>query len=250
MVRFLKRVWEDIRQGESIDVYVSVVLAIVLAILSVIDIVPADWIASVTLAVLALLAVAILGNRYKLEGIRNHLSRGMGDVLLREFPADVQSRLEKASEVWLVGGTLNRTSKRYYATIETKLKRGETVRVLIGDPREGTHSRSLQIAQYSCTKSAEEAKKEMGLTLGRLCRLQELAPDNLEIRVSSHYIRQGVFAFDPDKPNGCLYIEYYPFKQPQESLPKLVLHPEDGDWYVFFREQLRAVWDSGEPWQC
>jgi hypothetical protein len=72
MVRFLKRVWEDIRQGESIDVYVSVVLAIVLAILSVIDIVPADWIASVTLAVLALLAVAILGNRYKLEGIRNH----------------------------------------------------------------------------------------------------------------------------------------------------------------------------------
>jgi hypothetical protein len=59
------------------DVYVIAALAVVLAIVSTLDIVPESWIAEVTLGVLALLAFAGLVSRHKLDEIRSTLPKGV-----------------------------------------------------------------------------------------------------------------------------------------------------------------------------
>lgn len=248
MRRYLRRAWRDIRRGESIDAYVSITLAAVLTVLSLVDVVPESWTAAVTLSVLALLATGILGNRYRLEVIQDRLSRTADEVLVRTLPADLEANLEKGSEVWFVGASLNRTSKNYYALIEGKLQRGQSVRVVVRDPEGETCDLIVRHAYRAL--SVGGVRDEIRLALSRFCSLQAMAPGRLEIRVIDHHLSFGMFAVDPDKPNGTVYVEHYPYKISQESLPKLVLCPEDGYWYDFYRAQLEAVWANATPWQC
>lgn len=66
-MQMLRRIWEDVRRGENIDLYLTVGVAIVLALLNVLGFAPQSLIAPVTLAVLGLLAINSLVNRRKIE---------------------------------------------------------------------------------------------------------------------------------------------------------------------------------------
>jgi hypothetical protein len=248
MRRFFQRIWRDIRRGESIDVYASVFLAVILAILSIIDVVPISWVASVTLGVLALLAFANLGSRHRLDEIHAKLLQDPEHILLRNFPPDMQANLEKASEVWAVGVTLGRTIDNHYALLEVKLRQGNSVKILVGDPNSEWIKIIPQHSYVPVTKDYVESRIRQ--TLNRLCKLQSVASYDIEIRVLDHPIFQGMFAFDPEKQNGSIYVEYYPFKMPQSSIPKLVLFPEDRHWYEFYKTQLHALWERAKPWNC
>ena len=68
-MKLLRRIWQDFRQGENIDLYLTVIVSIVLAVLNIVNVVPPSWIAPLNLSVLALLSFAILGNRYRIETI-------------------------------------------------------------------------------------------------------------------------------------------------------------------------------------
>jgi len=66
---FLKRILDDIKHGENIDLYVTVILAIIISILNAIGLANSALLSSISLAILALLASAILGNRHRLDDI-------------------------------------------------------------------------------------------------------------------------------------------------------------------------------------
>ena len=74
-MKMLQRIWEDIRQGENIDLYVTATIAIVLTALNIVGLAPQSWIAPISLAVLGLLAIATLGNRYKMEQVIQKLTQ-------------------------------------------------------------------------------------------------------------------------------------------------------------------------------
>ncbi|UCG12249.1 MAG: hypothetical protein JSU72_17390 [Deltaproteobacteria bacterium] len=250
MKEFLQHAWEDIKQGESIDVYVSILVAVLLSILNITGIISASLIAPLTLAVLALLAIGILGNRYRLDKLHDHVSQHSetDDILLKNFPDDTEVRLNEASEVWLFGVTFGQFFRENYALLESKLVRGHSLKILLRDP-EGATTPLIAKHSYDPVKP-DQVKSLICLTLDRLCSLQRVSPDHLEIRVLDHPIPLGGFAFNPEKPNGVLYIQYYPFKMPEGSQPKLIVRPEDDYWYVFFKTQFNILWDSGKSWRC
>ena len=125
---FLKRLWQDIRHGENIDLFITVIVAIGLAILNLVGVTPTGLVAPLTLAVLGLLAVATLGNRYRLEESLETLNRTHTGLFQEKMPADMENELRNARELWLVGVTLNRTINTYYSMLEQKLARGDKVR--------------------------------------------------------------------------------------------------------------------------
>lgn len=68
MILILRQIWNDIRRGENIDLYITVAIAIPLATLSIFGIQQlSSWVAPLTLAVLALFAVSLLVNRQKMD---------------------------------------------------------------------------------------------------------------------------------------------------------------------------------------
>lgn len=244
MIKFLRNIGQDIRRGENIDVYLTIVIALTSILLSMVGFTDPGWIAGLTLAVLAILAVSLLGNRHRLEVIEHKLTEEVGGVFLQDFP-DIRADLERASDVWLIGVTLNRTVRNYHALLEAKLRRGDTLSVLLTEP-EGA-SVDLVARQGDASTSPDHIRSLIHMTLGRLCRLQDTAPDHLEIRVFDHPFICGGYAFNPDKPDGIIYVEYYSFRE-AASLPKLILRQGDGFWYEFYKSQLKALWESGVPW--
>lgn len=67
-MKFFKRIWLDIQNGENADVYLTLALALIVGVASIFA---SDPLTSLTLAVLALLTYSVLGNRRRVEELVN-----------------------------------------------------------------------------------------------------------------------------------------------------------------------------------
>jgi len=72
-MQLAKQIWEDIRQGENIDLYITIAFAIVLTVLNLTGIASQSLVAPLSMAILGLLAVTALGNRYRIERVLQEL---------------------------------------------------------------------------------------------------------------------------------------------------------------------------------
>ena len=114
-MQIFRRVWDDIRQGENIDLYIAVPLAIALAILNLLGMTPTSLINPVTLVILGLLATALLGTRHAVGELSSKLAQTADTILLDEYPSTFRANLENAIEVWIVGVSLTTQIRTYYS---------------------------------------------------------------------------------------------------------------------------------------
>jgi hypothetical protein len=247
-MKFLKRVWGDIERGENIDLYVTVFIAVGLVILNLFGTTPDTWIAPITLAVLGLLAISVLGNRYRVEEVLQKLKQSNTAFFFKGFPPSLETDFEAAQELWLVGATLSKTITTKYRLIEEKLRQGCTLKILLIHP-EGA-SLEIMASRYYAPQNrllgvqASNIKNSLQL----FCDLQKVAPENIEIRTVRNSLAFGATAIDPNSSTGILYLEHYPFRTVSASLPKFILKASDGEWYDFFKREIQTLWDAGETW--
>ena len=237
----IMNIWDDIKQGENIDLYLTVFVSITLALLNIFGLAHNDWIPSITLAVLGLLAVSSLVNRKKIEDALKDAKERDGNFL-DCFPADWQERMENADELWVVGVNLSRTVVSYFSLFEQKLKRGNTLKFLLVDP----NGEALRISGMRRPESGytQQNLALLQSTLQSLCELKRIAGRNIEIRIIDYPMSFGVFAVDPNTPKGAIYLSYYPFKNPGGAVPKLVLQPQNGKWYDQFKDEMENLWNN------
>src|SRR5574341_1403896 len=105
-MRLFNRIWKDIRRGENIDLFLTIVVAISLVALNVIGFATDKLIAPITLAVLGMLAITMLGNRYRIEELLQRNMQTNESFFLEEFPMTLITDFESATELWLVGVSL------------------------------------------------------------------------------------------------------------------------------------------------
>ena len=245
MTEAIKRVWTDIKQGENIDLYLTVIISLVLACLNVFGI-GQSKIGPITLAVLALLAFSSLANRRKLEETVDKLSRGQ-DVLLDHFPASREEDMIGAKELWLIGLTLNKTINSYYSRLYDKLNQGDRIRVLLVNPQSPY---SALVAQRKFSRDTPgEIKNYQELTLTKLCSLKKYFPKNIEIRTADYPPFFGALASDIKSIEGVIYIEQYSY-QMDDDLPKLIFQQNDTRWFQFYSQQILKMWNDGDEWNC
>lgn len=247
-MRALERFWKDIRRGENIDLYITVTVAIVLAMLNIIGIAPQTWVSPLILAVLALFAIATLVNRHKLETLLQTINQASGKLLVGSYPADLESDVERAKELWIVGVSLYATTMKYYSVLEKKLKEGSSIKILLVNP----DGQAIQIAatRRFGPVNVEDERSRVRMSLQRLCELQKLAKERLEIRTLDYPLTFGAFAIDPETFGGILYVEHYGFKTRRENVRKLVVHPNDEGWYNSIKTEIYDLWEAGKRWEC
>jgi hypothetical protein len=247
-MRILKRIWDDTRSGENIDLYITVVVAVILAILNLIGVASQAYVAPITLAVLALLAITSLGNRYRIEELLQRQAQSIDSFYMEEYPPGLKNDFETAEELWLIGVSLNRTIKINYTKIEQKLRHGHTIRVLLIHP-EGPGV-EMAVARSYARREIEAKSNDIQFTLRLLCDLRRIAPNKLEVRTIQYPLGYGVIATNPDTVSGTLYLEHYCFRVASDSLPRFVLRARDGRWYDFFKSEVKALWAAGVEWPC
>jgi hypothetical protein len=246
-MKILRAIWDDLRQGENIDLYATIVVALIVSILNLLNnLALKDSLPAITLAILALLAVTNLVNRHKLDkAIRreNSLQR-----FVDEFPPSVVSDINRSKELWLVGIVLGRTLDNYRGIIKTKLSNNQRVNVILPDPNSGVvkyfglsyGNTNPEIIRRRILNSLEilaEFSGNVGKNAGKL-----------QVRIVDVPIPFGTYSMDIDSANGVMYVELYTFNS-DIAQPHFVLNSEDGKWFELYREQLKSLWKSGKPYE-
>lgn len=246
-MQVFQKIWKDIRQGENIDLYLSVITAFSIIILGLLGVNTSTLLAPLTLTVLGLLAISMLVNRERVEELSHKIGKPLEPFFLRELPQSFPGEFEAAKEVWLIGISYSRTIKTHYSLIERKLKVGHAIKVLLIHP-EGS---SLEIAAQRMYKptSTEQKQAEILNSLQSLCQLRTVTPGKLEIRTIKHALGFGIRAINPEAKSGIIYIEHYPYKY-DSAEPKFVLRARDGYWYDQFKQDAMRLWDNGVEWEC
>jgi hypothetical protein len=246
-MKTLRHIWDDIRKGENIDLYLTIVAAVAFVVLNLAGIAPQSFLAPLTLAVLALLAFTNLTNRHRMEELLDQKAHTLDDFFREEYPPSYKTDFDNATEVWLVGVSLNRTIKTLYGKLEQKLKQGGHVRVLLVHPQ--GPGLEMAVERGYTLRDVNMKRQEIMSNLRLLNELRAIAPDRLEVRTIQHPLNYGAMVANPDATNGALYLEHYCFRVTTESLPRYVLRTQDGRWYDFFKAELRTLWEAGEVWR-
>jgi hypothetical protein len=243
----LQRVWQDFQQGENIDLYVTVAVSMVLVVLGLINIVPESWILPLNLAVLALLSIAILGNRYRTETVLKKIDT-QGTPFLTRIPQEELSQdIEKSKNVIVLGQNLGFTMRVHYPLFREKLRRGDTVQILLVDPDSPVCEMAVKRNPEPTTVEDQQSLIRQSL---RMCdQLIRETSGELEVRLIDWLPSFGAVVVDPELSRGAIYRWNYSYNTHIVNQPQMVLRPEDGHWYELFREEIYAMWEGATRWE-
>ena len=249
-MRYLRQIWDDITQGENIDLYFAFPLAIGLAILNIVGVVPSQLIEPITLLVLGTITVSLLVNRNAVKKLSREIHKSTDDVFRRDFPPDFESDVEMAKAVFLIGVTLTDFVRRNYFTLQKKMGSGHSVKVMIVDP----DSKAIELAEERNIRPTDidQARSEAKATIKQLCHLREEASKlggKLEVRTIQHPLSYAAFGVNLGNSSGTIYISHFAFKMEPGSEPKMVLRVKDGHWFDFYKNEIFNMWESGVEWE-
>lgn len=252
MNTILKKLWQDIRRGQNLDVYITIVIALVIAILGVIGATNQNIISSAILATLALVSVSTLLNRHRDEEIKSALlhiedTSSLSEKFLEQESGryELPILVERSHKVFLWGMTQWRTIPLLTRSIEQGLETGLEIRFLLLKP----NCSAARMAAFRTTHNdINKINSELNINLRQLKDLaKKELPGRLEIRVIDYLAPWTIYAFDPHRPEGQMIVRLTPFRVPNRIRPKFRLSArEDEKWFQYFLSQFEAAWAEAE----
>lgn len=240
---FIRRIVNDVQNGENIDLAAAVLLAIIIAILDILGVASPDLVASVTLVTLGLLAVGFLGTRYKLEEIYResdthntvHLTRGASPSLVEH--------LKSSKEIWMLGLALRGTTIDNYHHFMDMAQNSGKVRAIVVNPDKV----DLDVIARRFLRGAtpQEFRTDLEHTISRFKKIREAArmSDSIELRLLDLVPSYSLYIFPHEEDGGVMYVEIYGYKSRFGSMPKFQLKQHGNpDWYKYFVEQYEELW--------
>lgn len=248
-MKFFKRIWLDIQNGENADVYLTLALALIVGVASIFA---SDPLTSLTLAVLALLTYSVLGNRRRVEELVNRFPQITGSsaegFLLTSKRPDLAERLRDAKTIAINGITLSRTTDTFLNLFKKCYTEGGSVRLLIVDPNHP----ALEISgkRFYKHQDVNKLKREVEHTLDNFDTL--LAGRKPETKCEVGLLQSlppySIWLLDVDSPKAEIWVEIYSFQD--EIEPTFHLLPlRDGKWFDFFHRQFEQMWVTRIPWE-
>lgn len=250
MKKILLRVWIDVKNGENIDLYLTVFVSFGLVLLGILGLSVGDLIAPITLTVLGLLAISLLQLRLLVLKSIEKQNQSKNELFLDEFPNSILSEIESAREIWLLGVNM-RLFHSHYFQFEKAIRNGCSIKLLLTNPTgEGVNMAAKRSYVSTLVASRERLVENIKRTLEDFCQLSKSASSDIGIRTLDFPMGHRLIAIDPDSASGKLYIANYPYRTPGGSKPKFVLQAEDGDWYDFYKEEFNLLWNDSIIWDC
>ncbi|MCI0580379.1 MAG: hypothetical protein L0331_29820 [Chloroflexi bacterium] len=247
-MKSLRHIWGDIKRGENIDRYVTIVISIVLISWNVLGSSPRP-LEPFLLAVLAILAVLRLGDRYQLDAILRQISQPKEEFFLANFSTqqqtELESRIEKSSNLLVLGVALGTTLDKFYAVFRERLKAGSTIRVVLENPHSPACSMTAQ--RKNRPMELKTWRAQVQANLKALEELREETQGKLQIRVIDFRLGHGGILIDSGTPNGVFYLWYYSYKTRKRTCPKFILYCDKSEWYYHFVEEADALWENAKP---
>lgn len=242
-------VWcrDDIRSGESIDLWLLIGAAATFTILGATGVSRVQTLSSVVLALLAVLAVSQLRGRHETRAQLSSWQRGRTDLFQFDFPSSYYEARDRAGHSYCFAGmTMQRTLPTTRVHLERILRNEGSVRLLLPDPT----SAVLMEMVAASRRSAETPVRVAELIRQSLNEIATIGTSNVaEVRVTSVLPRVGLNLIDVDQPGALLMVQMYQLRPETEPGPIFTLTTHDGPWLSHFRDEFERLWSEGKPWK-
>lgn len=239
----LKRILTDFRLRRNLDGYVTIAVAVVVGVLSYVDVVPSTKVSSLILAVLAVLAFSLVTSRSELADAVA-LRTEPRQQFLADFPPELIQARNQSDDLYLIGVDLGRTIETSFGAFEKTLRRGGKIRILLTSPKADDAAIDAR-SQFSRPEIAD-LRNDIVQSLRKLDRLKTITNGDLQVRTTKTAMKFGLNYIDVQKATAALYIQLYSYRLPGESRPLFRLTAADGEWFECYRDQVQALWGDAE----
>ena len=250
-MKFFQRVWDDIQKGENIDYYLTIVVSIVVGIAGLFGFAK-DQIAPLTLAVLAMLALAGLRSRYLSDELANKLDKRLAtDVSIDEifeYSAPVlRERLKTANSIYHNGISLVGTSDGLLDVFSSRLASDGDIRLLLVDPYSESGSLEVTAQRFEKHQDVQKLKREIEHALDNFSVLTKSESNKFQLRLFSAVPPYSIWIIDNGSPQAEIWVGFYSFRHKIE--PVLHLLPnKDKILFDFFGSQFETMWQVSKKW--
>lgn len=235
----LGRILDDFKQRRNLDVYLTIVAAVVVSVLSYFDVVPGPKVAGLILAVLAVLAFNALTTRVAIADAVERIGGG-GHHFHADFPAEVRPRREASDDIYLIGVDLNRTIETSYGAFERALRRGGRIRILLTDP--DADDVAVDARCQISRPAVADLRRRIWSSLRDLTSLKSSVGGDLEVRTTRTPLKFGLNFVDAHRASATLFVQLYTYRLAGESRPHFQLTHSDGEWFECYRDQAETLW--------
>ena len=252
-MKIIRYIWNDIRKGQNLDVYITALLSVIVAILGTFGIANLSVISSAVLATLALLSISVLTNRKENEELQKNIdglnSSRVTDQLpfTREYDRlELRNRVKIARKMFFWGFSWTTTIPTLGESILEGINNGLDLRFLLVEP--STASAKMAVFGGSLT---DESDFDLSLktSLLRLIRLQQsTSAEKLEVRTADFFPPYRIIAIDPHLPTGYMIIRLTSLRDYRTKAPVIEIKKTDNqEWFDFFVQQFEYIWAKSKP---
>lgn len=258
MIRILRHIADDLKQGENLDVYLSIPLTIVIAILGILNVVSFEIVGAGILATLALLSASLLSNRKtsseakisieKLNSAVRDLERTIqkdstiSDVFTKSYP-DMSQEIRSAKNVSVLSLALSSTISRYFTEFSQVVKNGGSLKFIVCD----TSPKILELLtlRSQSIRTADDYLYTHQSNLARVKSLRQLISTSecVQARALPYLPSVGMVAIEYPNKRSRIYVQLIAFKNKFETTPGFIVDQvDDPYWYDFFFSQFNEYW--------
>jgi hypothetical protein len=243
--------------GRDLETFLTVGVAVTMGLLNLLGVVDDRIISTATLSILALVSFHLLGGHRPgrpaesaNHGIRQAIgphqpASEVGPALVAR--PDTERELPEASDIRLVGVTLNRTVRSHLSALERCLATGGSVRVVVIDQASVAAREAARRNGLPTDAGLFEHRVRPTVDLLRVLSAPPGVADRLQVRLAPFVPSFGLTMIDPDTNHGLVSVEIYSHRPGGEE-PLLALtaehHPH---WYRHFQAEFAQIWASARP---
>lgn len=252
-MKLLQNVWQDIRSGQNIDAYITIGIAIIIAVLGITGSASQNIVLSAILAVLALVTTGLLVSRQENKKLQDAVSRiekldHLADKFFgREYDrTELKKSIRTSRKAFFWGLNFSRTIPLLKDDIEYGLENGLEIKFLLMKPA----SQVIEMAAFrSRDSNVDELNSTLEINISKLLTLsKKISSGSLEVRCVNYLPCCTIVCFDYHLLSGRMFARLSTFRISNEARPTFELtRKDDNYWYGFFVEQFEAVWKEAEP---
>ena len=243
--RFLAWCWMDIRQGETIDLWLLVTASLIFTVLGATGIATIQVTGSVVLALLALLAISQIRGRQEVRGLVASWQRSRTSIFEADFPDAYYAARSRASQSYSFAGmTMQRTFLTMRPDLIRILDNNGTVRILLPDPSNQALM-EMVAASRRYGETASDMSDQVRQSIATAKGLRGTTGHGPEVKVTSLLPRVGLNVIDGGLPDALLMVQLYQIHPKGEPGPIFVLAPSDREWFTHFHDEFEQLWNSG-----
>ena len=246
MLDAIKAVFQDIKAGKNVDIYLTVLLSLVLAAWGLTDEhIEFPKLAAGILATLSLLALSTLNIRRAAGDIKTVLKETQSSQKLywqSELVVN-RDRMAKAHQLDWMAISLYKTTALFEYEIKECLRKGGQVRVLLVDPFFPSNLPDILSGQGYSTGSKERIGNNVEQTIDRVKFWKEEIPNaQVEVRLMSHIPPYGFTSYNRKQPDGYVRVRMFTYPKSNDIPALKISCVEDSRWHSFFVDQYEMYW--------